>query len=87
MELGEYHEHQTCDYTSIVTRCLPKHMQQSVEPVKIAQKHRDLIGRSKDECNHAYMEFVRQWSLYGSTLFEVLVGNYLAKNRLLAIMV
>ena len=75
VELGEYQECQTFDYTSIVTRCLPKHMQQNVESSKIAQKHRELVGRSKDECNHAYMEFVSQWSLYGATLFEVLVGT------------
>jgi myosin-7 len=87
VELGEYQEYQIFDYTSIVTRCLPKHMQQNVEASKIAQKHRELIGRSKDECNQAYMEFVSQWSLYGATLFEVLQSYTftLPKNLWLAV--
>ena len=62
-------------------------MQQRVRPEHVARKHRDHSHHSEQECNEAYIEFVRQWPLYGSTIFEVVQGytSTLPKNLWLAV--
>eukprot|EP00118_Oscarella_pearsei_P025077 m.307450 g.307450 ORF g.307450 m.307450 type:complete len:2013 (+) comp42307_c0_seq1:102-6140(+) len=87
VELGEFVEDQAFDYSSITDQYLPKHMQQKVEVSKIVQRHRELVGRSKSDCNQAFMDFFRQWPLYGSTIFEVLQSytSTLPKNLWLAV--
>ena len=66
---------QAFDYSSITDQYLPRHMQEKVEVSKIAQKHKEMMGRSKSDCNQAFMDFIRQWPFYGSTIFEVLVST------------
>lgn len=53
----------------------------------MAKKHREFIKLSEKEANEKYMEFVRQWPLYGSTIFDVLQGytTTLPKNLWLAV--
>ena len=72
---------------SIIERYIPKHMRQRVRPEDIARKHRDHSELSEQDCNEAYMLFIRQWSLYGSTIFDVLQGytTTLPKNLWLAV--
>ena len=72
---------------SIIERYIPKHMRQKVRPEDIARKHRDHMELSEQDCNEAYMSFIRQWPLYGSTIFDVLQGytTALPKNLWLAV--
>ena len=74
-------------FRSIIERYIPKHMRQRVRPEDIARKHRDHSELSEQDCNEAYMLFIRQWSLYGSTIFDVLQGytTTLPKNLWLAV--
>lgn len=62
-------------------------MRQKVRPEDIARKHRDNSELSEQECNETYMSFIRQWPLYGSTIFDVLQGytTTLPKNLWLAV--
>ncbi len=62
-------------------------MRQRIRPEDIARKHRDYSDLSEQECNEAYMAFIRQWPLYGSTIFDVLQGytTTLPKNLWLAV--
>ena len=62
-------------------------MRMRVRPEDIARKHRDHADLSEQDCNEAYMQFIRQWSLYGSTIFDVLQGytGTLPKNLWLAV--
>lgn len=73
--------------SSIIDRYMPKHMRQKVRPEDIARKHRDHSELSEQECNEAYMSFIHQWPLYGSTIFDVLQGysTILPKNLWLAV--
>ena len=62
-------------------------MRQRVRPEDVARKHRDHSELSEEECNETYMSFIRQWSLYGSTIFDVLQAytTTLPKNLWLAV--
>ena len=73
--------------SSIIERYIPKHMRQRIRPEDIARKHRDHSELLERECNEAYMSFIRQWSLYGSTIFDVLQSytTTLPKNLWLAV--
>ena len=72
---------------TIIERYIPKHLRQRVRPEDIARKHRDHSDLSEQDCNDAYMAFIRQWPLYGSTIFDVLQGytTTLPKNLWLAV--
>lgn len=74
-------------YRTIIDRYVPKHLRQRVRPEDIARKHRDYSDLSEQDCNDAYMAFIRQWPLYGSTIFDVLQGytTTLPKNLWLAV--
>lgn len=73
--------------SSIIDRYMPKYMRQRIRPEDIARKHRDHAELTEQECNEAYMAFIRQWPLYGSTIFDVLQGysTTLPKNLWLAV--
>jgi len=75
------------DYMTIIERYIPKHMRQRVRPEDISRKHREYSDLSEQECNEAYISFVHQWPLYGSTIFEVVQGytSTLPKNLWLAV--
>ena len=62
-------------------------MRQRVPPEDIARKHRDHADLTEHDCNDAYIAFIRQWPLYGSTIFDVLQGytSTLPKNLWLAV--
>jgi len=62
-------------------------MRQRVRPEDISRKHREYSDLSEQECNEAYISFVHQWPLYGSTIFEVVQGytSTLPKNLWLAV--
>ena len=62
-------------------------MRQKIRPEDIARKHREHPDLSEQECNEAYMAFIRQWPLYGSTVFDVLQSytTTLPKNLWLAV--
>lgn len=72
---------------TIIERYIPKHMRQKVRPEDIFRKHREYSDLSEQDSNEAYMSFIRQWPLYGSTIFDVLQGytSTLPKNLWLAV--
>lgn len=72
---------------TIIERYIPKHMRQKIRPEDIARKHREHPDLTEQECNEAYMAFIRQWPLYGSTVFDVLQSytTTLPKNLWLAV--
>ena len=74
-------------HRTIIERYIPKHMRQRVRPEDIAHKRREYADLTEQECNEAYMSFIRQWPLYGSTIFDVLQGytTTLPKNLWLAV--
>ena len=74
-------------FRSIIDRYIPRHLRQKARPEDLARKHKELVGMSEKKANEAYMEFVRQWPLYGSTIFDVLQGytTTLPKNLWLAV--
>ena len=62
--------------SSVIDSTLPKHMRQPMQPDDVAKKHRELGSMPGDEANLSFYDFIRQWQLYGSTIFEVLVRKY-----------
>ena len=74
-------------YRTIVEQHIPKHMRQKIRPEDIARKHREHPDLTEQECNEAYMAFIRQWPFYGSTVFDVLQAytTTLPKNLWLAV--
>ena len=72
---------------TVIERCIPKHLRQHVRPEDLARKHREYSDLSEQECNEAYIAFIRQWPLYGSTVFEVWQSytTTLPKNLWLAV--
>jgi myosin-7 len=86
--LGPYGERiDLVDYHSIIERYVPKYMRTRARPEDVARKHRDHGDLSEQECNENYLLFIRQWPLYGSTIFDVLQGytGTLPKNLWLAV--
>ena len=79
--------HCCCTLRSIIERYIPKHIRTRVRPEDVSRKHRDHSDLSEQECNETYMSFIRQWQLYGSTIFDVLQGytTTLPKNLWLAV--
>ena len=71
----------------MIERYIPKHMRQKVRPEDIARKHREYTDLSEAECNEAYISFIGEWPLYGSTIFDVLQGytSTLPKNLWLVV--
>lgn len=66
---------------------IPKHLKQRIHPDDIRRKHHEYSDISEQECNEAFLAFIQQWPLYGSTIFEV-VQSYtltLPKNLWLAV--
>lgn len=59
-------------YDMIMDRYLPKHMRSKVQKEDLAQKHNELKGLDRVECDTKYLTFVQSWSMYGATIFEVL---------------
>ena len=74
-------------YSALIEKYVPKYMRNQVHPEEIAHKHRDHTHFSKQDCNEAYMTFIREWPLYGSTIFDVLQSYTatLPKNLWLAV--
>ena len=72
---------------SIIERVIPKHLRQRVHPEDIQLKHYEYSDLTEQECNEAFMAFTQQWSLYGSTVFEVVQAytTTLPKNLWLAV--
>ena len=66
---------------------IPKHLKQRIHPDDIRRKHYEYSDLSEQECNEAFMAFVQQWPLYGSTIYEVVQSHTLAlpKNLWLAV--
>uniref|UniRef100_UPI00397E9B7B hypothetical protein n=1 Tax=Salmonella sp. s51228 TaxID=3159652 RepID=UPI00397E9B7B len=64
-------ENHYIDYDSILERFVPKYLRNKIQISDIARKHRDLVGFSRIECDETFMNFIQQWPLYGSTIFDV----------------
>ena len=58
-------------HRSILEQIIPKHLRQRIHPDDIRRKHHEYSDIPQQECNEAFMAFVQQWPLYGSTVFEV----------------
>lgn len=78
-----------CDYlnSAIIEQAIPKRLHLRVHPEDIQYKHREYSDLTEQECNEAYMTFIQQWPLYGSTVFEVIQAytTTLPKNLWLAV--
>lgn len=77
--------HYSC--SSIIENLVPKYLRHRIHPDDIAKKHSEYSELSADDCNEAFMGFVQQWQLYGSTVFEVIQAytTTLPKNLWLAV--
>ncbi|XP_065184924.1 unconventional myosin heavy chain 6-like [Sycon ciliatum] len=85
--LGPYTDRPRSDYSSVIDALLPKHMRQPMQPDDVARKHRELGDMGTAEASQTFFDFVRQWQMYGSTIFEVLQSYTatLPKNLWLAV--
>ncbi|KJE90233.1 myosin-X [Capsaspora owczarzaki ATCC 30864] len=75
-------------YSGIIEKYIPKHMRTSTTLAnEISEEHIKLVGKQQQWCDHQYFDFVKSWSLYGSTIFEVLQSytSSLPKNLWLAV--
>ena len=75
--------------SGIIEQYVPRHMRAKVQPEDIRRKHRELLHLSMNDhdADEAFMGFVRQWRLYGATIFDVVQGYtaMLPKNLWLAV--
>ena len=64
-------------------------MRVKVQPEDVRRRHRELLHLNMNErdAEEAFMGFVRQWRLYGATVFDVIQGYtaMLPKNLWLAV--
>ena len=74
-------------HSAVIEQVIPKHLCHRVHPDDIRRKHHEYSDLSEQECNEAYMAFIQQWPLYGSTVFEVIQAytTTLPKNLWLAV--
>jgi hypothetical protein len=61
---------------STVTRILPRNIRELVREDDISAMHKALTGMDATQANIAFMEVLRNWPLYGATMFEVSVSNF-----------
>ena len=64
-----------CRYSNIMEKNIPRHLVHTNLVQYLADRHQSLKGRSTDECCDMYMEAIRSWPLYGSTVFDVMVSQ------------
>ena len=60
---------------STVVRILPRHLR-DLQSTEIRAVHETLIGTAPLIANVAFLEILKQWPLYGATMFEVSVSLY-----------
>jgi len=61
------------NYSDIAVKHLPRRLIVSGIEKEIEKKHIELKGKTYAEAADMFMKFIRQWPLYGSTIFEVWV--------------
>ena len=76
-----------CVFSAVIETLIPKHLRHRIHPDDVARKHSEYADLTADDCNEAFMAFVQQWPLYGSTVFEVIQAytTTLPKNLWLAV--
>lgn len=87
-ELGDYEGPDLAKYSAIVDKHVPKALRQTPGLAdEISKEHAKLVGKTKDECSRDYFEFIKEWPLYGATIFDVLQSytSSLPKNLWLAV--
>ena len=61
---------------SSVMRILPRHLREVVSVLDISHLHQSLIGMSYTGANLAFMDVLKNWPLFGSTVYEVSVSFF-----------
>ncbi|OQR67364.1 myosin-VIIa-like [Tropilaelaps mercedesae] len=71
LDYGDYKGDTIVDYRKVMAQCLPMRLLKQISADAVVAQHQILAGMSAPESKGAFLQFIRSWPLWGSSIFEV----------------